>query len=277
MPAADTEQKRTGLPLLPGLLWAGVGLAPVAALLALFAGDSFGLIRVAIVLAVIALALIGASMALRKDDSVRSQVEDMVFEELDIMRDDLREDITTAARATHKAVGERMVTLQESVDALRGQVDNLRSQVHRAPGQQPSMPQQQPAPHQQQPPPPSASPVGPSHGVVRHTETVKVTTRSTIVDNNDNAANRSGTVYGSRPPDPAPAQRRGSEYGAAAAAPAYPANGSGYHATGPEQSDSGSWTQQLLPGRLGGETLSDRHRLNARPPRGPGPNETPPA
>src|ERR1700754_2075650 len=136
MPAADTEQKRAGLPLLPGLLWAGVGLAPVAALLALFAGDSLALTRVAILLAIIALALIGMAMALRKDpDSLRGQVEDMVFEELDIMRDDLREDITTAARATHKALGERVVTLQESVDALRGQVDSLRGQLQRGPGQ----------------------------------------------------------------------------------------------------------------------------------------------
>src|SRR3954469_7935470 len=146
MPAADTEQERTGLPLLPGLLWAGVGLAPVAALLALFAGDSFGLIRAEIVVAVMALALIGASMALRKDDSVRSQVEDMVFEELDVMRDDLREDITTAARATHKSLGERMVILQESVDALRGQVDSLRGQVQRAPVQPGPIAPQRPAP-----------------------------------------------------------------------------------------------------------------------------------
>src|SRR4051812_46303428 len=121
MPAADTEHKRAGLPLLSVLLWAGVGLAPVAALLALAAGESLGLVRLAIVLAVVALALIGIAIALRRDpESLRTQVEDMVFEELDIMRDDLREDITTAARATHKSLGERMVILQESVDALRG-------------------------------------------------------------------------------------------------------------------------------------------------------------
>src|SRR4051794_9506216 len=108
MPVADTQQRRAGVPLLPGLLWTGVGLAPVAALLVLFGGTSAGLLRVAVLLAIVAVTLIGISLALRRDpDSLRNQVEDMVFEELDLLRDDMREDITTAARATHKALGER--------------------------------------------------------------------------------------------------------------------------------------------------------------------------
>src|SRR3954466_10459838 len=105
MPAADTQQQRAGLPILPGLLWAGVGLAPVAALLVMFGGSS-GVMRVAVLLAVVAVVLIGVSVALRRDpETVRSQVEEMVLEELDVLRDDVREDITTAARATHKALG----------------------------------------------------------------------------------------------------------------------------------------------------------------------------
>src|SRR4051812_36169095 len=116
MPAADTQQQRAGLPMLPGLLWAGVGLAPVAALLVMFGGGSTGVMRVAVLLAVVAVVLIGVSVALGRDpETVRSQVEEMVFEELDVLRDDMREDITTAARATHKALGERVVQLQESV------------------------------------------------------------------------------------------------------------------------------------------------------------------
>src|SRR6185312_4292536 len=98
MPAVDTQQPRAGVPLLPGLLWAGVGLAPVAALLIVFGGESTGIMRVAVLLAVVAVVLIGVSMALRRDpDSMRSQVEDMIFEELDVLREDVREDITTAA------------------------------------------------------------------------------------------------------------------------------------------------------------------------------------
>lgn len=235
MPAADTQQRRAGLPLVPGLLWAGVGLAPVAALLVVFSGDSTALVRVAVLLAVVAVVLIGVSMALRRDpEVVRDQVEDMLFEELDVLRDDLRADITTAAKATHKAFGERVGNLHESVEALRGQVDNLRVRVERGPV--PAQPAAQPVP----PVPPPVAPVPPppnvvgSHGVVRHTETVKVT-RQTIVDQNDGGR---GTVYGSsRGPEPAsiPAQRR----------PSSP------------DDEGESWTEQLLRERLGEDRLTD--------------------
>src|SRR2546423_954000 len=159
MPAADTQQRRAGLPLVPGLLWAGVGLAPVAALLVVFSGDSTALVRVAVLLAVVAVVLIGVSMALRRDpEVVRDQVEDMLFEELDVLRDDLRADITTAAKATHKALGERVVNLHESVEVLRGQVDNLRVRVERGPAPAQSVAQPVPPvrpPVASVPPPPN--------------------------------------------------------------------------------------------------------------------------
>ena len=254
MPAADTQQRRAGLPLLPGLLWAGVGLAPVAALLVLFGGDNTSLVRVAVLLAIVAVILIGVSMALRRDpDAVRNQVEEMVFEEIDLLREDLRADITTAAKATHKALGERVVTLHESVEALRGQVDTLRVQMDRGSAPPPA----QAAPAAPPPPPVSAPAVGPAHnvsvghgvpghGVVRHTETVKVTTRQTIVDQNDGGR---GTVYGSsRTSDPVPPQRRsaaerGPEWGSAPA-------GQG---SGRKSGEEESWTEQLLRQRLGEE------------------------
>lgn len=233
MPAADTQQRRAGLPLAPGLLWTGVGLAPVAALMVLFGGDSTGLVRLAVLLAVVAVVLIGVSMALRRDpEAVRDQVEDMLFEELDVLRDDLRADITTAAKATHKALGEKVVNLHESVEVLRGQVDNLRVRVERGPAPAQSAPQSIPSvppAAAQVPPPPNV--VG-SHGVVRHTETVKVT-RQTIVDQNDGGR---GTVYGSsRPPESpsVPAQRRSSA-----------------------DDEGESWTEQLLRQRLGEERFS---------------------
>jgi hypothetical protein len=233
MPAADTQQRRAGLPLAPGLLWTGVGLAPVAALMVLFGGDSTGLVRLAVLLAVVAVVLIGVSMALRRDpEAVRDQVEDMLFEELDVLRDDLRADITTAAKATHKAFGEKVVNLHQSVEALRGQVDNLRVRVERGPAPAQSASQSIPSVPPvaaQVPPPPNV--VG-SHGVVRHTETVKVT-RQTIVDQNDSGR---GTVYGSSraPESPSiPAQRRSSA-----------------------DDEGESWTEQLLRQRLGEERFS---------------------
>jgi hypothetical protein len=245
MPAADTEETRTGLPLVPGLLWSGVGLAPIAALLVLFAGNSAGLMRLAVLLAVIAVGLIGVSLALRRDpDSMRDQIEDMVFEELDVLRDDVREDITTAARATHKAFGERVVTLQESVASLRGEFESLRVRVEH--GGVPARPAPAPVPSAPAPPPRRAPapgvvpPVAAPHGVVRHTETVKVTTRQTIVDQND-SLNTTGTVYGAAgngaPESPVvPSQRRPER----APAPARGAN-----------ADTGeSWTEQLMRQRL---------------------------
>jgi hypothetical protein len=234
MPAADTQQRRAGLPLVPGLLWAGVGLAPVAALLVVFSGDSTALVRVAVLLAVVAVVLIGVSMALRRDpEVVRDQVEDMIFEELDVLRDDLRDDIKTAAKATHKALGDRVVNLHESVEALRGQVDNLRVRVERgpAPAQSAGQPARSVPPPVGSVPPPN---VVSSHGVVRHTETVKVT-RQTIVDQNDGGR---GTVYGSSrgaEPPPIPAQRRSSS----------------------ADDEGESWTEQLLRERLGEDRLSD--------------------
>src|SRR5947199_9128427 len=119
MPAADTQRRRAGLPLLPALLWAGVGLAPVAASLVLLGGDNTALVRVAVLLAIVAVVLIGVSIALRRDpEAVRNQVEDMVFEELDLLREALPAEITAAAKATHKAPGHRDASLHEAAETL---------------------------------------------------------------------------------------------------------------------------------------------------------------
>src|SRR5262249_37441694 len=120
-------------------------------------------------------------------------------------------------------------------------VDNLRVQVERGPA--PSKPAPPPVT-----PPPS---VVASHGVVRHTETVKVTTRQTIVDQNDNGR---GTVYGSsRAAEPASAsgQRRASS-------------------AAPSAGDAGEWgpDQLLRQGRgedgVGGSGLGSDRRDDPR-------------
>ncbi|MGC9670309.1 hypothetical protein ACNTMW_27670 [Planosporangium sp. 12N6] len=233
-----------------------MGLAPVAALLVVFGGDRTGLVRIAVLLAVVAVGLIGASMVLRRDpEAMREQIEDMVFDELDQLRDDVREDITTAARATHKAFGERVVTLQESVDSLRGEVENLRVRVERggvpaqpvSPAAAPPPPPMAPAPgvlphHAVVPPHPVVAP----HGVVRHTETVKVTTRQTIVDQNDRGP-AGGTVYGGRAPEPpvVPAQRR-PEHGG-------PARG------GDARSGGEPWSERMMRERVADDRRADHH------------------
>src|SRR5687767_12939908 len=115
MPAADSTGGRRGGRLLVVLFWTGVGLTPLASLLFLF-GEGL-LLQFAAVLALIAVVLIGLSITLRRDgDSVRAEVEELLYEEIDTVRDDVREDITHAARATHKSLNERIGALHETVD-----------------------------------------------------------------------------------------------------------------------------------------------------------------
>jgi hypothetical protein len=247
MPASETQKQRG--PMLTVVFWIGVGLAPLAALLVLVTSGSTGL-RIAAVLAILAVVLIGLAIMLRPDaTSVRSEVEEMVFEELDVLRDDVRDDIATAARATHKAFSEKLQQLYETVEMLRGQLDSARAQ-----GYQPSA---KPAP----PPAGRANPNQPvgtamvGGGVVRHTETVQVTTRSTIVDphaddHSGTVYGGSGTVYGPRPNEqPAPAQggRRSAEDRAADWAPR-----------------EESWTDQRLRERLSADHPEFEHERHGR-------------
>jgi hypothetical protein len=185
MPAADTTRARRSTRLLPTtLFWAGVALAPLAVLLFLVSTGAFAM-QIAAVLAVAALALMGVALWLSRDgDSVRVEVEEIVFGELDAMRGETRNDIAHATRTSHKQLGERIVALSETVEVLRGQLEYVRGQLERA---------GQPQAHHQ---------AGPAHNtggnMLRHTETVQVTTRqTTMVDSSD--GRRDGTVYGSRP------------------------------------------------------------------------------
>jgi hypothetical protein len=214
MPDAQTDDARRGGRLLTLLFWAGVGLAPVAGLVLLLGGDGT-MVRVAAVLAVVAVVLIGLSIALRPDPGrIRQEVEDMVLDEVEMLREDVRGDITSASRQTHQVLAERVQQLQQTVDALRAELEAVRATGvglgigHAAAA--PVVPHPPVQAHAAVPPavaaaaaPVAASgaaPVGPvsgvperprasaagrAHvpsGVVRHTETVHhVTTRSTFV------------------------------------------------------------------------------------------------
>ncbi|MEV0130789.1 hypothetical protein AB0H83_20290 [Dactylosporangium sp. NPDC050688] len=197
MPGAETTGGVRSAKLLQILFWAGVGLAPLAALLLLFGGGF--VLQLAAVLAVGVVVLIGLSIALRPDhENVRSEIEEAMFEELDTLRDDIRGDITHAARATHSQLVERIGVLHETVDALRNQVDMMRGQLERT-----TRAAQQAAAQHGGPQPVGSAAV--PQGVLRHTETVQVTTKTMVVDPADQR--RDGTVYGARPVE-IPQQRR---------------------------------------------------------------------
>ncbi|MBL7254473.1 hypothetical protein [Paractinoplanes lichenicola] len=76
--------------LLRGLIWAGVLLAPVAALVVLL-GQSSNTVRFAVLLIAVAVALIGASVLVRSDPVLgRMDIEDRVAEEVASLRRELR-------------------------------------------------------------------------------------------------------------------------------------------------------------------------------------------
>jgi hypothetical protein len=90
--------------LLRTLIWAGVGLAPVAALVVLL-GGSDGSVRLAVLLIAACVVLIGASMLIRSDPVLlRMDVEDRVAAELDALRDEMRDELRGELAAARAAV-----------------------------------------------------------------------------------------------------------------------------------------------------------------------------
>lgn len=125
--------------------WAGVGLAAFAAALLFLAGG--GSSRVAAVIALAAVVLIGLSSALRRSGD--TDLEEVLLDEVDMVRQNVRTDIASAAKATHRAFGEKLQALHESIETIRGEV-----------------------------------------AAIQHTETVRVTTRQTFVDQHADGRSR---------------------------------------------------------------------------------------
>ncbi len=150
--------------------WTGIALAPLAALLLVMRAST-----AAAALAIIAVVILGLAVVMRREDAgQKPDLEETLLDEIDMLRDDVRADITTAARATHRALAEKVATLQETISALQRQAE-----LARAAAEAPVSP---PAPS----PPPAirragVAAVGPGPAV-RRTEVVQVTTRQTIVD-----------------------------------------------------------------------------------------------
>ncbi|MBT8225790.1 MAG: hypothetical protein HKP61_20660 [Dactylosporangium sp.] len=254
MPAEEQGRGRGGIAARV-LCWCGVALMPIAAIMLLLA-DGSGMLRAAALLLVIVIGLVGISIIIQqRGGGVSAETEDMVFDEIDALREDVQNDIAHAAKTAHRSLAEKVVTMNDTIEALRGHVDVLQGQLDRASGHQPSKPGR--AAH-------GVAPTPAPGGVLHHTETVHVTTRkTTVVDQNDGAAER-GTVYGNRSndrPQSGPSsdddQRSGhgqDRYAARAAAAEQPAS----WAKIPRQrhpddrpaiaADSGapSWTEQLL-------------------------------
>ncbi len=182
MPASHPpDVRRAQVP--QGLFWVGIVLAPVAVLILLF-GQSVGSLRVAVVLAVITIVLLAVSIAMRPSvEMLRVDIEHRVLDEVERVRVKAREDTTTAARNTHKALSDKIHVLTETVEDLRAQIDEVQTgtmlATHHAPPLDPA---------------PAPAPGAP--GTVRRTETVHVTRRTTTVNAGDQDGG--GTVYGSR-------------------------------------------------------------------------------
>jgi hypothetical protein len=261
MPDEDVAEARRGGRLPTFLFWTGVGLAPVAALLLVLGGEG-GSLRAAIAFAVLSILLIGVSIALRPDaGQLRSEMEDLVLDEIDMLREDVRADISSASRQTHQSLVERMHQLQQAVDVMRAELEAVRASGHppAMPGPPPMSGQAPPvvaaaavpapgppadavAPDQQRP-----SAAGRAHvptGVVRHTETVHhVTTRSTFVGHHEQ--DDRGGPYGGYDSTPQPAESR-----------------AGWAVPAPRRSqdrpEEESWTEQKLRERYGGGSRHDR-------------------
>ncbi len=149
--------------------WAAIGLAVLAALtLALFSGETA--LRIAAFMAVIAVVLMILWITMNGDASAKVHLEEVLLDEIDMLRDDVRADITTAARATHRAIAEKVAHLHQNVESMRRDVDNraLGESVPLRPGVAAA--------------PTRRAIAGAPTGVVHHTETVHVTTHQTYVD-----------------------------------------------------------------------------------------------
>lgn len=121
MPAPVTPDVRRQPALLTMLFWAGVALAPVAALILLVA-DGNGPLRFAAVLAILAVVLIGLSIALRSDGEGASARADELLDEIEELRRELRTEIVAAAQRGNQALDQAQ-RAQEGVAAVRRRLD----------------------------------------------------------------------------------------------------------------------------------------------------------
>jgi hypothetical protein len=155
------------------LFWVGVGLAPLAVLVVLF-GGSTGALRIAVAFAVLSIVALAVSIAMRPSvEMVRVDIEHRFLDEVERVRAGSREEVSLAARNTHRVLTEQIRALSDTVEWLREQLDEVQTGAMIAAAAAATPPEV----------------AGPG---VRHTETVHVTRRTTTV-----GSDQGGTVYGS--------------------------------------------------------------------------------
>jgi hypothetical protein len=116
MPDPDADEQRSAR-LLTALVWGGVALAPIAVLVALVGGGD-GSLRFAVLLLAVAIVLIGSSMLIRNDPTLlRLDLDERLAQGIEAAREEIRDEIAAAARATHH----RVQTLQDDIVRFQSQ------------------------------------------------------------------------------------------------------------------------------------------------------------
>ncbi|MEU1846383.1 hypothetical protein [Micromonospora sediminicola] len=134
MPASVAPaDKRTPTPLTV-LFWIGVGLAPLAALILLVA-DGNGTLRFGAVLAILAVVLIGLSIALRAENGSGDAGAEELREELEQLRRELRSEIVAAAQRGNQALDQAR-RAEETAGAVRQRLDAAAAGLAAAPAEE---------------------------------------------------------------------------------------------------------------------------------------------
>jgi hypothetical protein len=124
----DADEQRSAR-LLTALVWGGVALAPIAVLVALIGGGDASL-RFAVLLLAVAIVLIGSSMLIRNDPTLlRLDIDDRLAQGIEAVREEMRDEIAAAARATHH----RVQTLQDDIVRFQSQRPPAAAQAQRPP------------------------------------------------------------------------------------------------------------------------------------------------
>ncbi|MEU3454122.1 hypothetical protein ABZ671_11020 [Micromonospora sp. NPDC006766] len=121
MPAPVAPAEKRTPSLLTVLFWVGVGLAPLAALILLVVDDG-GALRIGAVLAILAVVLIGLSIALRSESGDGAAGTEELREEIAQLRHELHSEIVAAAHRGNEALDQAR-RAQETVTALRRRLD----------------------------------------------------------------------------------------------------------------------------------------------------------
>ncbi|MFC0030729.1 hypothetical protein ACFFMM_14500 [Micromonospora chaiyaphumensis] len=132
MPASVAPAGNRSPQLLTVLFWIGVGLAPLAALILLVA-DGNGPLRFGAVLAILAVVLIGLSVALRAESGGGAAAMEDLHEEIERLRRELRGEIVAAAQRGNQALDQAQRT-EESVTAMRRRLDAAAAGIAAAAG-----------------------------------------------------------------------------------------------------------------------------------------------